>query len=204
LILGTTFWPTQKVHGAKSNIVVSRLSTYQVSAPSPPTPVSPGFSSEPGQVIDNLIPTFQWTGVSGADLYGLYISQSPYGQSNIIYTNESISGSSTSFQIPSGYLQDGIAYRWNMTAHNSAGWGGVSGRLFFKTDLSLGRQQLIQAIQKLEDAISQLISQSTHDTADTYAYSAVAADLTHWWSELARAALDTINTVVGLVMKIVD
>jgi len=90
--------------------------------PSPPTLTSPGTSSEPGEEIDTLTPTFRWQAVSSADQYGLYISKYPYGSSNIVYENEAISGSSISLPLPSGYLQDGVKYRWNMRAHNSAGW----------------------------------------------------------------------------------
>lgn len=76
----------------------------EVSIPSAPTPTSPGSGSEPGPTISTLTPIFQWSGVSGADRYGLYISQYPYGSGYIVYENENISGSSTSFNLPSGVL----------------------------------------------------------------------------------------------------
>jgi GH25 family lysozyme M1 (1,4-beta-N-acetylmuramidase) len=94
----------------------------ECSTPDAPTLISPGTNSEPGEEINTLTPTFRWNSASNADCYGLYISKYPYGSSNIVYENEAISGSSTSLPLPSGYLQDGVKYRWNMRAHNSAGW----------------------------------------------------------------------------------
>jgi GH25 family lysozyme M1 (1,4-beta-N-acetylmuramidase) len=94
----------------------------ECSTPDAPTLTSPGTSSKPGEEIETLTPTFRWQAVSSADQYGLYISKDPYGSGNIVYENEAISGSSTSLPLPSGYLQDGVKYRWNMRAHNSAGW----------------------------------------------------------------------------------
>jgi hypothetical protein len=46
---------------------------------------------------------------------------------NIIFREEHLTG--TSFTLPIGFLNDGVKYRWNMQAYNSAGWGNVSNRL---------------------------------------------------------------------------
>ncbi len=35
-----------------------------------------------------LTPTFQWRSVANADYYGLYISELPYGPSNLVYDSE--------------------------------------------------------------------------------------------------------------------
>ena len=64
-----------------------------------------------------------WNGVSGASDYGLYISQYPYGSSNIIYSNSSLSGTSTNFVLPSGTLSNGVKYCWNMNTENSSATG---------------------------------------------------------------------------------
>lgn len=80
-----------------------------------PTPLSPGTSSEPGEKVTTTRPTFRWQGVSGASKYGLYVSKYPYGEANIVYQNENISGTATSFTIPKD-LEQGQKYRWNMRA----------------------------------------------------------------------------------------
>ena len=48
-----------------------------------PNLVSPGTGSAPGPSVSTTTPTFQWNSVSNADLYGLYISEYPYGDNNI-------------------------------------------------------------------------------------------------------------------------
>ena len=99
--------------------------------PEPPMPTSPGSSSEPGPVIATLTPTLQWNGVSDADYYAIAISQYPYGSGNIVYNPQQLYG--TSHTVPAGKLEYGKKYRWNMQAHNSAGWSAVSSRLYFQT-----------------------------------------------------------------------
>ena len=76
---------------------------FQTPAPplSGPTITSPGTSTDTGSAVSSLTPTMYWNGVSGASDYGLYISQYPYGSSNIIYSNSSLSGTSTNFVLPS-------------------------------------------------------------------------------------------------------
>jgi len=100
--------------------------------PDPPTPTSPGSSSQPGPEIEDLTPTFQWDGAPGADRYGLYISEFPYGTSHLVYTNNDIPGSRTSFDLPGGVLEHEVRYRWNMRTHNSAGSSDFSNTLYFQ------------------------------------------------------------------------
>jgi hypothetical protein len=101
--------------------------------PNPPTATSPGSDSGPGPVIDTLTPTLQWQGSFGADYYALAISEYPYGSSNIIYNPQVIYG--TSHIVPTGRLQLGKKYRWNLQAHSSGGLSAVSNTLYFQTPL---------------------------------------------------------------------
>jgi hypothetical protein len=106
--------------------------------PNPPTLISPGSDSKPGDSINTLSPTFEWSGDPNADYYALYISKYPYGSANIIFDSATNVGPlyGTSFDLPSGYLQEGMKYRWNMKAHSSSGWSSVSDRLYFQTSTS--------------------------------------------------------------------
>ncbi|MHB8165010.1 MAG: hypothetical protein ACYDDV_11860, partial [Methanoregula sp.] len=101
---------------------------------SSPVPYSPGTSSEPGQQISTTTPTLSWSSVSGADYYAVAISKYPYGSSNIVYNQKQVYG--TSIAIPGGTLVAGEKYRWNMQAHNSAGWSSISSTLYFYTQAS--------------------------------------------------------------------
>lgn len=105
--------------------------TQGVQKPNPPTALLPGFPYEPGQSISNLTPTLYWSSVDNADYYKVYVSVEPYGNPNIIFENESAYG--TSVTIPSGKLQWGKKYRWNVRAHNSAGDSDISNTLYFNT-----------------------------------------------------------------------
>lgn len=105
--------------------------TQGVQKPSSPTALLPGFPYEPGQRINNLTPTLYWSSVTNADYYKVYVSVEPYGNPNIIFENESAYG--TSVTIPSGKLQWGKKYRWNVRAHNSAGDSDISNTLYFNT-----------------------------------------------------------------------
>ena len=98
---------------------------------SPPTALSPGTGSEPGQVISGLTPTLSWSVSQGADFYSVAISIYPYGTSNIIYSASNIQG--TSHPIPGSYLTAGYKYRWNMRAWDSSGSSDYSNTLYFQT-----------------------------------------------------------------------
>ncbi len=90
-----------------------------VQLPDPPALVSPSD----GAVLTTTTPVFSWNSVSGADQYGLYVRNTDTNA--LVFDSErdgyTITGSS--FNIPSGILQNNGNYRWNMRSHNSAGWG---------------------------------------------------------------------------------
>ena len=125
---------TIKAMGVNRGLEDAQPATLSVTVGPPPlpTPASPGSATLPYPIISTTTPTFQWSGGSGADLYGLYVSKYPYGGSDLIYQNESIPGGQTSLLLPAGHLNQGVAYRWNMRAHNSAGWSNYSGVLYFQ------------------------------------------------------------------------
>ena len=102
------------------------------SPPSAPVLTFPGSDSAPGPIINTLTPLMQWQDVSNADYYVFWISKYPYGSNYIIYTSPHVSGTSTSFPLPSGTLNYNYKYRWNMRAYNSAGPSGISNTLYFQ------------------------------------------------------------------------
>jgi len=106
------------------------IAPQPVREPDPPQPRSPGSSSQPGPQIDTLTPTLRWDGVSNADSYALAISVYPYGSGNIVYNPQQLYG--TSHAVPSGELEYGKRYCWNMQSRNSAGLSEVSRTLFFQ------------------------------------------------------------------------
>jgi hypothetical protein len=120
------------VYGPKQVVVKGIPVTTPTSTP---TITSPGSPSEPGQIISTLTPTLQWSAVSGADYYVLAISKYPYGSSSIISNPQRIYG--TYHTVPSGVLQYGQKYRWNMQAHTSGGWSAVSNTLYFYTSTTV-------------------------------------------------------------------
>ena len=95
-----------------------------------PIIIGPGTASDTGSTTASLTPTFTWNSVSGASSYNLFISKEPYGIPNIIYQLNGVTGNSRT--IPSGYLQNGVKYRWNMSTNNSSGTGSVNNTLYFK------------------------------------------------------------------------
>lgn len=120
--------------------VVINVTESITTKPDPPTPLSPGYESAPGEMISTLTPTLRWETVPNADYYNLSISVYPYGTSYIIYNSQQISGNS--INVPSGKLQAEKKYRWNMRAHNSAGFSDYSITLYFQTGSTLGQVQL--------------------------------------------------------------
>ena len=114
-----------------------------VQPPSAPTITSPGSDSSPGPEIDILTPTLQWNAASDADYYAIAIRKDPPG-GPIVYNPQEVYG--TSHPVPSGILENGHEYRWNMQAHNSAGWSDISNTLYFQTPVGITDQQKQQEI----------------------------------------------------------
>jgi hypothetical protein len=117
----------------KLDIGLSGSGVQGAAPPATPAMISPGTSTAPGQQVASTTPTFSWKASTGATSYGLYISQSPYGQANLVYSNANV-GNVTSFAIPSGLLIDNGQYRWSMTATGTAGTSdpASSPRLYFQ------------------------------------------------------------------------
>ncbi len=130
---GYIWWKVDYGPGLYSGWSVEGGLEKVVQPPPAPTTTSPGAASEPGAIISDLTPPLQWNAVSGAGVgyYALAISKYPYGSGNIIYNPQQLTG--TSHTVPGGTLVAGEKYRWNMQAHNSAGWSAVSNTLYFQT-----------------------------------------------------------------------
>lgn len=133
------------------NVWVVKLASEAGTTPKPPTLVSPGSDSEPGQLIENLTPKMQWTSVPGADYYSLAISKYPYGSLNIIHNPTMVYG--TSYTLPSGILEYGQKYRWNMRSHNTSGWSTFSDTWYFMTplppvDITIDRIIALQSVEE--------------------------------------------------------
>ncbi len=103
----------------------TRHAFLQVQRPDPPTLISPSN----GATV-SLTPTFRWSSVSNANYYAIAIRKDP-PNGPIVYNPQQVYG--TSHTVPIGVLENGHEYRWNMQAHNSAGWSAVSGTLYFQT-----------------------------------------------------------------------
>ncbi|MBE3123843.1 MAG: cadherin domain-containing protein, partial [Planctomycetes bacterium] len=127
---GTTATLDRYYDGPYDNTFFGIRVYHGVASANLPAPVliGPGTGSFPGQTLSTTTPTFQWQSVSGADQYGVYIREmNADGSAGALVFNSvdlgiSIAGSATSYILPGGYLQNGRRYRWNMSAHNSAGW----------------------------------------------------------------------------------
>src|SRR5581483_10870529 len=104
----------------RASILLMLVAPFTVLAVNPPTTISPGSASSPGTTLSTLTPTFSWNAASGATGYGLYIRDLTASGTPLIYPNSSGTTTTpltgTSFNLPSGYLVNGHAYRWNMTS----------------------------------------------------------------------------------------
>jgi hypothetical protein len=102
---------------------------------SPPDLESPGTDrSYDPEVIEANTPTFEWEDVSGADGYGLYVSEYDDGEWNLIVDEEDISSFSTSYDDVT--LEAGKKYRWNMRTYEDGRWSTFSERLYFQVEAS--------------------------------------------------------------------
>lgn len=118
--------------GGQDNLPWAKQDGWKTLQNKPPTLVSPGTTSDSGQIISTTTPTFSWNAVPGATRYGLYIDTYPYypyGPTNPIYVNDNISG--TSFTIPSGYLAIGFEYQWKVAAFDDNGQIGMTSSSLF-------------------------------------------------------------------------
>jgi hypothetical protein len=128
---GTTYyWEVQAYHGSDAlhpDQQGNYSSQWQFTTASAVTllPAPALVSPSDGATGVSTTPTFQWSSVSGADYYGLYIRDITSGEGPIVFDSEVNYGPiyGTSLNLPSGYLSSGKTYRWNMRSHNSAGWG---------------------------------------------------------------------------------
>lgn len=120
--------------GAASAATPTPAPTTSAARPATPRAVSPGSAVAPGSRIENtLTPTLRWNAVPGATSYAVAISRFPYGSANIVYNPQSISG--TSITLPTGTLEPGTRYRWNLQARNAAGLSAISNTLYIQTDV---------------------------------------------------------------------
>lgn len=98
--------------------------------PSALRPVSPGSAQAPGATLSTLTPLFLWRTSAGTVGHALYVLDATTGR--LIYGNEHL-GTGGSFNLPPGVLEPGKAYRWNVRARNSSGWGASSPPFHFIT-----------------------------------------------------------------------
>ena len=84
--------------------------------PDPPTLVSPVN----GATDVSPRPMFKWNKVPGALYYGLYVSQPPYGESNLVI-DKVVYGTYYALS-ESERLQPNVKYCWNMASYGTDGW----------------------------------------------------------------------------------
>jgi len=95
----------------------------------PPELIQPAGAAAPGAQVPTLTPTLSWQPVTGADGYSLYISKLTGTTYNLVFSSETFVGqpiTGTSYVVPSGILEADSQYRWNMAAHNGAGYGSAN------------------------------------------------------------------------------
>jgi murein DD-endopeptidase MepM/ murein hydrolase activator NlpD len=124
-----------KADGDESDVSSTLYFQTEAAAPSPPDLDSPGTADRDNpEVVETLTPTLKWDEVDGADEYGLYVSEAPFGSENIVYRNESLDGDA--HVIPSGELNPGVDYRWEMVSKSDGEESDVSNTLYFRTQES--------------------------------------------------------------------
>ena len=142
----TYYWEVHALTGSQWGQWSSVYSfTTAAASLAAPVLVGPGSAAFPGQPVTVTQPTFQWQTVPGADQYALYIRQmnADGSQGAIVFDSQTagvtISGSSIMYVLPSGFLQDGGYYRWNMESHGAAGWStAYSTPLYFSVAACVG------------------------------------------------------------------
>ncbi len=98
---------------ATVQIVVTSANANSTCVP-PAIPVTnnPGILTSSGVKINTKTPLFTWNTVPNATSFKLVISKFPYGSSNIVYSQNCLTG--TSYLLPAGILLNGSKYRWNL------------------------------------------------------------------------------------------
>lgn len=83
-----------------------------------PTLLSPGSSTSPGPTINTLTPTLDWTNVSGATHYGVYI-RDVQTNSFVFYSN--CATTISEFNVPAGTLSPNTTYAWDVDGNINCG-----------------------------------------------------------------------------------
>jgi serine protease Do len=105
----------EKEHGAVATL------------PGTPSLISPTDES----VLTTMTPTLNWTPVSGADYYGVWVGKGRIADDQYKIWYQNVTG--TSVEIPAGILSTGQQYTWAVCAHNSVGFGSWSDNWHFST-----------------------------------------------------------------------
>jgi photosystem II stability/assembly factor-like uncharacterized protein len=127
-------WEMTAINSAGTSVVSTSLYFQVVLAgilplPAPPVALAPGSGLGSGPALDTSTPIFRWTASTGASTYGLRISRSPFGPSDVIFSNLAIAD--ISFTLPGTVLSSGTQYRWNVTAINTGGESAPSNSMYF-------------------------------------------------------------------------
>ena len=101
-----------------------------VALPALPVLLLPGSFTSPGTSVTTLAPTFTWRAAANALGYGLYIVDAATG--TLVHSDETL-GKVTKLILPTGVLQAGKSYRWNMRSRGAAGWGIYTTHRYFAT-----------------------------------------------------------------------
>jgi hypothetical protein len=151
---------------------------YLVKEVTAPTSAPIHTSPSAGAMDISTSPTFQWQSVDDATKYGLYVSEPPYGEANLVFDSEVDYGpiTSTSLTLPIT-LQEGVTYRWNMRAGNDAGWGPFSSSWSFTTQASLLPAPVLSSPSDKATGVS---------TTPTFSWSSVSG-ATHYWLTVATS-----------------
>ena len=75
--------------------------------------------------------TFTWSPVSGATRYTFWLGKGTSGSDDSEILNVVVTG--TSYVVPTGTLEAGTVYTWNVSAGTSAAWGDWTMDRYFKT-----------------------------------------------------------------------
>jgi len=132
----------QPVSNEDSETVLFSVSVQseQSTALRTPTGTTPGTTSKYGPALSSLTPKLQWNAVSGATHYALAISEYPFTSSPRIVVNPQLIYG-TSYTVPSGALEYGEKYRWNMQAIRGSEQSDISITLYFQTPDEPQQQQ---------------------------------------------------------------